>query len=60
MSRFTVLLLALALALALAFVSGWLFSNEVPAPAFDNVALAMWIACGGVAVIASLMVSARG
>lgn len=56
MSRFTVMLMALALA----FVSGWLFSNEVPAPSFDNVALAMWIACGGVAVIASLMVSARG
>ena len=56
MNRFTIMLLALGLA----FVSGWLFSNEVPAPSFDNVALAMWIACGGVAVISALMVSAGG
>jgi len=56
MNRFTVMLGALALA----FVSGWLFSNEVQAPSFDNVALAMWIACGGVAVISALMVSAGG
>lgn len=56
MNRFTVMLMALGLA----FLSGWLFSNEVPAPSFDNVALAMWIACGGVALISAMMVSARG
>lgn len=54
MNKFAVMLGALCLA----FLSGWLFSNEVPAPRFDNVALAMWIATGLVALISAMMVSA--
>ena len=56
MNRITVMLGALGLA----FASGWLFSNEVPAPHFDNVALAMWIATGGVALLSALMATGRG
>lgn len=56
MSRFIVMLGALALA----FLSGWLFANEVAPPSLEAARLAMWIACGGVAVITALMVSARG
>ena len=56
MNRFTIMLLALGLA----FFSGWLFANEVMPPTLDNASLAMWIACGGVAVISALMLSAGG
>lgn len=56
MNRFTVMLGALGLA----FFSGWLFSNEVPAPTLDNASLAMWILTGVVSLVGAAMVSARG
>jgi hypothetical protein len=56
MNRFIVMLGALALA----FFSGWLFANEIAPPRIDNASLAMWIACAGVAVIASAIVAGRG
>lgn len=53
MNKFTVMLLALGLA----FFSGWLFGNEIRPPVFDNASLAMWIACGGVAILSAAMVA---
>lgn len=53
MNKFMIMLAALGLA----FFSGWLFGNEVRPPVLENVALAMWIAVGGVAVLSAAMVS---
>jgi len=53
MNRFIVMVMALGMA----FGAGWLFSNEVRAPLLEDVGLAMWMAVGGVAVIAAVLVS---
>lgn len=53
MNKFFLLLTALALA----FVSGWLFGNEVRPPMLANANLAMWLAIGGGSVINALIAS---
>lgn len=39
------------LALAVAFVAGWLFSNEVRAPRYDELSVAVWAAFTLVGVV---------
>lgn len=45
------------LALALAFGAGWLFGNEVRPPLLEDVNLGAWVAVGGTALLAAVLVA---
>lgn len=58
MNRFTIMVIALGVA----FLSGWLFANEVQPPTVQDLGFAMWFVGIGVAFMAAMMASstARG
>ncbi len=47
MYRFSIKLLGLAVA----FVAGWLFSNEVRAPMYNEISMQVWIVAGLLATL---------
>lgn len=54
-NKFTIIIVALGVA----FVSGWLFANEVAPPRMEDLSFAMWIIAGVVSLLSAAMVVTR-
>lgn len=52
-NKFTIIIVALGVA----FVSGWLFANEVAPPRMEDLSFAMWIIAGVVSLLSAAMVA---